>query len=513
MLPPIPARPTGDAWPFSLLQAYEQIDNVCSAASHMLRQEAEANRLRYHAETLITEAVPLLLVIEENSEQEGIPSSWLHALTTAVGVLIAELEQAYKTASKHEDSNVFIPQPVTLLPSGDNTTGGRPRKEIDPDFLRNALQGGRTISIAKLARLLGVSHQTLYSRLHEYGIDHQFSQLTNNELDNLVHQFREARPASGLRYLPGFLAEQGLRVQRQRTLDALRRVDGIGQKVRQQTSIQRRSYQVSRPNALWHVDGHHKLIHWGIVIMGFVDGYSQTVVGLRASDNNQADTALEVFIQAMGKYGQPSRVPTVALSYGEYQHAIHGQNDLHLMGRLEHGEYHDDCAGVTPEEMTSAYGVEVPDGDTLAAPATYNTGEEEEEEEEEDLAGAGDGEEDEEDMWREFEEILGQEYAANFLPKRVEPPKAISPFTQPGDAIFAETLARVHEAAFLPGGFSIRPTEWAANGYPAFEMLRVGKRTTKQTRVALPPSIWQRKAELWVQGLHTMQTMMYSLDN
>ncbi|KDQ32273.1 hypothetical protein PLEOSDRAFT_1081494 [Pleurotus ostreatus PC15] len=133
---------------------------------------------------------------------------------------------------------------------------------------------------------------------------------------------------------------------------------------------------------------------------------SQTVVGLRASDNNQADTALEVFIQAMGKYGQPSRVPTVALSYGEYQHAIHGQNDLHLMGRLEHGEYHDDCAGVTPEEMTSAYGVEVPDGDTLAAPATYNTGEEEEEEEEEDLAGAGDGEEDEEDMWREFEEIL-----------------------------------------------------------------------------------------------------------
>lgn len=180
------------------------------------------------------------------------------------------------------------------------------------------------------------------------------------------------------------------------------------------------------------------------------------------------------------------------------------------MGRLEHGKYHDDCAGVTPEEMTSAYGVEVPDGDTLAAPATYNTGEEEEEE---NLAGAGDGEEDEEDMWREFEEILSQEYAANFLSKRVEPPKAILPFTEPGDAIFAETLARVHEAAFLPGGFGIRPTEWAANGYPAFEMLRVGKRTTKQTRVALPPSIWQRKAEFWVQGLHTMQTMMYSLDN
>ncbi|KAI6006192.1 hypothetical protein F5J12DRAFT_721182, partial [Pisolithus orientalis] len=32
-------------------------------------------------------------------------------------------------------------------------------------------------------------------------------------------------------------------------------------------------YHVKWPNALWHMDGHHKLIQWGIVIHGFIDGF------------------------------------------------------------------------------------------------------------------------------------------------------------------------------------------------------------------------------------------------
>jgi hypothetical protein len=43
------------------------------------------------------------------------------------------------------------------------------------------------------------------------------------------------------------------------------------------TMIQRWQYKVSRPNALWHMDGHHKLICWGIVIHGIIDGYCHTV--------------------------------------------------------------------------------------------------------------------------------------------------------------------------------------------------------------------------------------------
>ena len=47
------------------------------------------------------------------------------------------------------------------------------------------------------------------------------------------------------------------------------------------------------------------LIRWGIVIHGFIDGYSCLITGLRASDNNTADTVLELFLDAAHVYGIP----------------------------------------------------------------------------------------------------------------------------------------------------------------------------------------------------------------
>lgn len=45
-----------------------------------------------------------------------------------------------------------------------------------------------------------------------------------------------------------------------------------------------------------------------MVIHGGVDGYSRIPVFLRCSTNNRATTVLEVFLQAVQKYGLPSRV-------------------------------------------------------------------------------------------------------------------------------------------------------------------------------------------------------------
>ncbi|KAI6103776.1 hypothetical protein EDD16DRAFT_1480358, partial [Pisolithus croceorrhizus] len=36
-------------------------------------------------------------------------------------------------------------------------------------------------------------------------------------------------------------------------------------------------YYVKQPNTVWHIDGHHKLIHQGIVIHGFIDRFCHTV--------------------------------------------------------------------------------------------------------------------------------------------------------------------------------------------------------------------------------------------
>jgi len=53
---------------------------------------------------------------------------------------------------------------------------------------------------------------------------------------------------------------------------------------------------------------HPALIHWKIVIHGFIDGFSRLIVGLRASNNNRAATVLSLFLDSIEVYGIPSRI-------------------------------------------------------------------------------------------------------------------------------------------------------------------------------------------------------------
>ncbi|KAK6974800.1 hypothetical protein R3P38DRAFT_3335634 [Favolaschia claudopus] len=192
-----------------------------------------------------------------------------------------------------EESNVAFVEPVTVVRNGKR---GRPQKVLNPTFVAEAMSSSRKITVTQLAKLMGISRPTLFKHLRA------------NNLDALVRSFRASKPDSGLGYLVGFLRRHGLRVQRRRVYSFIHPVDGLGRALRQRRGIKRQDYRVSRAHALWHVDGHHKLILWEIVIHGFVDGYSRTVTALRASTNNRATTVLEVFLEAVGEYGLPSRV-------------------------------------------------------------------------------------------------------------------------------------------------------------------------------------------------------------
>lgn len=57
-----------------------------------------------------------------------------------------------------------------------------------------------------------------------------------------------------------------------------------------------------------HIDGNHKLINWRFVIHGSIDGFSRTISYLKCSTNNRADTVLELFEEAVHKFGCPVRV-------------------------------------------------------------------------------------------------------------------------------------------------------------------------------------------------------------
>ncbi|KAF3844174.1 hypothetical protein F7725_013515 [Dissostichus mawsoni] len=107
------------------------------------------------------------------------------------------------------------------------------------------------------------------------------------------------------------LQAQQMWIQRRRVRDSMKRINPEAAALRAMSQrLHRRAYRVAGPNSLWHLDGNHKLIRWRIVIHGGIDGYSRLVVFLRASDNNRSTTVMDSFLDAVAKYGVPSRVRT-----------------------------------------------------------------------------------------------------------------------------------------------------------------------------------------------------------
>ena len=75
-------------------------------------------------------------------------------------------------------------------------------------------------------------------------------------------------------------ADHGLRIQRCRVRMAMRRVDPAGAAIRWSEVHVRRRYNVYGANALWHIDTHHSLVRWRLVVAGGIDGYSRLITYL-----------------------------------------------------------------------------------------------------------------------------------------------------------------------------------------------------------------------------------------
>jgi hypothetical protein len=176
----------------------------------------------------------------------------------------------------NRSSNVWIPQPVSVEM---RNAPGRPRKVVNAELLKEAMKPTRRISQTVLAKKLGIHRNTLREKLKENSIDTSFSDVSNDDLDKLITGYKDSQPNSGIRYIRGRLTSEGLRIQRWRVEKSIERVDRLARALRRRTTAKkdRTQYRVRRPNYIWHLDGHHKLIHWGIVIHGVVDGYSRKV--------------------------------------------------------------------------------------------------------------------------------------------------------------------------------------------------------------------------------------------
>ena len=209
----------------------------------------------------------------------------------------------------------------------------------DVEFLR-----GMRFSWTKIAEILGISRSTLYRRLEQDGIDRRlsYSEISDIELDEVMVTIKLNHPNDGERMIIGHLHRLGVVLPRARIRASIHRVDPVNTALRRSITIRRRVYHVRGPNSLWHIDGHHKLIRWRMVLHGGIDGFSRTVVYLRCSTNNQATTVIASFIDAVSKYGLPEQVRSdhggENIEVWKYMLQQHQSSSAVLVGASTHNE-------------------------------------------------------------------------------------------------------------------------------------------------------------------------------
>ncbi|KIK81259.1 hypothetical protein PAXRUDRAFT_44016, partial [Paxillus rubicundulus Ve08.2h10] len=54
---------------------------------------------------------------------------------------------------------------------------------------------------------------------------------------------------------------------------SLQWIDPLSCVIHHHTAIQHHVYEAPCSNYVWHIDGHHKLIRWGIIIHGMIDSH------------------------------------------------------------------------------------------------------------------------------------------------------------------------------------------------------------------------------------------------
>ena len=185
--------------------------------------------------------------------------------------------------------------------SDDNV--GRPRIDVSEDDILALSQ--LNYSWSKIADVLGISRCTLYRRLGEFDIDpNKYTDISQSELDEMLKSIKIESPNCGEIMLQGLLLHKGIKVPRATLLSAIHRVDHANTVQRQSTVINRRVYTNPHPNAVWHIDGNHKMIRWRLIIHAGIDGFSRCITYIKCANNNSAGT-VDSFMEGISAYGRP----------------------------------------------------------------------------------------------------------------------------------------------------------------------------------------------------------------
>ena len=183
---------------------------------------------------------------------------------------------------------------------------GRPRSDLvldDVEFLLSL-----SLSMTKVAQILMVSRSTIYRCMKEENrVLGSYTSITDATLDTIIQSIKRHDQNDGEVMVAAHLSRIGVRVTWARMRASIHRVDPLGVAERSCQIIRCRTYSAPHPNYVWHMDSHHKLIRWRIVIHGAVDGFSRKVLYLTCANNNRASTVVSLFSSAADSHGLPER--------------------------------------------------------------------------------------------------------------------------------------------------------------------------------------------------------------
>ena len=92
------------------------------------------------------------------------------------------------------------------------------------------------------------------------------------------------------------LSSTNIRASRNHIRESIVRVDPFCRSKRSCSRLIRHDYVNLGPHHMWHIDGHHKLIRYGLITHGGVDGCSRVITYMRLNNNNTTFTAFDSYI-------------------------------------------------------------------------------------------------------------------------------------------------------------------------------------------------------------------------
>ncbi|XP_033730057.1 uncharacterized protein LOC117319331 [Pecten maximus] len=220
---------------------------------------------------------------------------------------------------------------------------GRPAFGITVDLIQTQLKMGFTAR--SIAAQLKCSPSLIYKTLKSAILSVssvKYITISDTDLDAAVQDLHQTHPNAGNEMMSGYLRGQGLQIQRHRVRKTLNKIDPEAAAQRWSRAIVRRVYKVPVPNSLWHMDGHMRLIRWGTVTHGCIDGYSRLITFLKCGVDNTSKTVLDLFISAVLKYGLPARVRSdhggENIQVALFMNLVRDSTTSHLTGRSVHNQ-------------------------------------------------------------------------------------------------------------------------------------------------------------------------------